>query len=412
MIFYKSKKKNYNKYIKKLPKLKQIKNDIIIIYKTKYFYETIIKKIYEAKKYIYITALYIEQDDAGKKILNSLYKAKSINKKLDIKIIVDLHRANRGKIGEKTKLTNAEWYKKISKKNKNINIEIFGIPVNTREIFGVFHFKGFLFDNLFIYSGASISNSYLQQKKIYRYDRYHLFKNKELVKIIKNFIDKNLLSSNIIQRLDKKSNFQQKKIKKKIKIFRNKLKNSYFKFKNNVNNTKLSITPLIGLGKKNLLNQTIINLMNITKKKITICTPYFNFPKILIYTINKLLKNGKKIEIIVGDKTSSDFYKSPEKPFKIINILPYIYEINLYKIIKKLQYFIDNNQLYIRIWKNNQNSYHIKGIWVDKKWQLITGHNLNPRSWNLDLENAILIHDPEEVLKKQKKRTFPYQISF
>lgn len=405
MIFYKKKTKNHNKYLQKLPKLKQLKKNFIIIYNTKCFRKTILKKIFKAKKHIYINALYIEKDDAGKKIINSLYQAKLINKKLDIKIIVDFHRSQRGKIGEKTKFTNAKWYKEISKKNKKIKIKIFGIPINTREIFGVFHFKGFIFDNSLIYSGASINNTYLQQKKTYRYDRYHLFKNKELIKIIKNFIDKKIISSEVAKRLDKNCNSKKNK-NKEIKIFRNNLKRSQFKFKNNTNNKKLSITPLIGLGKKNLLNKTIINLICSTKKKIIICTPYFNFPKILIHIIKKLLNQGKKIEIIVGDKTSNDFYASPEKPFKIINILPYIYEINLYNILKKLQHFINKEQLNVRIWKNKKNSYHIKGIWIDENWQLITGHNLNPRSWNLDLENAILIHDPKKSLKKEKKRTF------
>lgn len=143
--------------------------------------------------------------------------------------------------------------------------------------------------------------------------------------------------------------------------------------------------------------------MKSTEKKMTICTPYFNLPKVLIQIITKLLKKGKTIEIIIGDKKSNDFYMSPKKPFKIINILPYLYEINLYKLIHKFQSFVDKKKLKIRIWKNKKNSYHLKGIWIDQKWQLITGNNLNPRSWNLDLENGILIHDPKKVLKNKKK---------
>ena len=29
---------------------------------------------------------------------------------------------------------------------------------------------------------------------------------------------------------------------------------------------------------------------------------------------------------------------------------------------------------------------------------MLTGHNLNPRAWRLDLENALLIEDPEQEL--------------
>lgn len=35
------------------------------------------------------------------------------------------------------------------------------------------------------------------------------------------------------------------------------------------------------------------------------------------------------------------------------------------------------------------------------KWMLITGNNLN-RAWRLDLENAILIHDPQLELAPQR----------
>ncbi|MGK4332748.1 phospholipase D-like domain-containing protein, partial [Lonsdalea quercina] len=56
----------------------------------------------------------------------------------------------------------------------------------------------------------------------------------------------------------------------------------------------------------------------------------------------------------------------------------------------------------VRLWKDGDNSFHLKGLWVDNKWQLLTGNNLNPRAWRLDLENAILIHDPQKQLLEQR----------
>lgn len=35
---------------------------------------------------------------------------------------------------------------------------------------------------------------------------------------------------------------------------------------------------------------------------------------------------------------------------------------------------------------------------------LVTGNNLNPRAWKLDLENAILIHDKNQLLLEQKEQ--------
>ena len=35
---------------------------------------------------------------------------------------------------------------------------------------------------------------------------------------------------------------------------------------------------------------------------------------------------------------------------------------------------------------------------------LVTGNNLNPRAWKLDLENAILIHDKNQLLAPQTQQ--------
>jgi len=43
----------------------------------------------------------------------------------------------------------------------------------------------------------------------------------------------------------------------------------------------------------------------------------------------------------------------------------------------------------------------LKGLWVDQHYNLMTGNNFNPRAFRLDLENALLIHDPKLELKQQ-----------
>jgi len=50
------------------------------------------------------------------------------------------------------------------------------------------------------------------------------------------------------------------------------------------------------------------------------------------------------------------------------------------------------------LWQHEQNSYHLKGIFVDEQLTLITGSNLNPRAWSLDLENGLLVQDPQRLL--------------
>lgn len=61
--------------------------------------------------------------------------------------------------------TNADWYceqRQTYQLPDDPNM-FFGVPINTREVFGVLHVKGFVFDDTVLYSGASINNVYLHQ---------------------------------------------------------------------------------------------------------------------------------------------------------------------------------------------------------------------------------------------------------
>ena len=65
-------------------------------------------------------------------------------------------------------------------------------------------------------------------------------------------------------------------------------------FSGDASNEELSVTPLVGLGKSSLLNKTIFHLMPCAEHKLTICTPYFNLPAVLVRNIIQLLRDGKK----------------------------------------------------------------------------------------------------------------------
>ena len=56
------------------------------------FKAQIIELIRQAKKRIYVTALYWQKDEAGQEILNEIYRVKQDHPELDVKILVDWHR--------------------------------------------------------------------------------------------------------------------------------------------------------------------------------------------------------------------------------------------------------------------------------------------------------------------------------
>ena len=73
----------------------------------------------------------------------------------------------------------------------------------------------------------------------------------------------------------------------------------------------------------------------------------------------------------------------------------------LRNFVNKYQKYIDSEQLNIHLWNDEGNSYHLKGVVVDNTYHLITGSNLNPRAWSLDLENGLLVNDQQQVLLEQ-----------
>lgn len=392
---------NHQEQLDTLPKIAQRPENFEILLSPSEYRISLLDKIKKAKKRIYLIVLYLERDEAGQEILEALYTAKKKNSKLDIKIFVDWHRAQRGRIGEKKSQSNLTFYCNMKWKYPNIDIMVYGVPVNRRELFGVLHLKGNIVDNTVLYTGASINNVYLHKLSKYRYDRYHIIHNKQLADSMVNFVNEHLTAANAIQCLDNPSQPSCRTIRPDIKSLRQQLSHNHYQFTPTAEKNELSVSPIIGLGKRNVLNKTIHHLLCSAQEKVTLSTPYFNLPAILVKDIIKLMKRGIHVEIIVGDKTASDFYTPEGESFNIIDGLPYLYEINLRRFIIKLQSYIDEGLLTIQLWQDHDNSYHLKGIWVDDEWMMITGNNLNPRAWRLDLENAILIHDPKHQLTKK-----------
>jgi CDP-diacylglycerol--serine O-phosphatidyltransferase len=369
--------------------------------------QELLAQIGQAKHRIYLCSLYLQHDEAGAEILAALYAAKAARPGLDIRVLVDWHRAQRGLIGAGKQSGNAVWYQQQSRMH-NSSVPIYGVPVQTRELFGVLHLKGFVIDDLTIYSGASLNNVYLHKQEKYRHDRYLLLQNAALANSMVQFIQEHILAAAAVHRLDVAEIPGTRSIKRDIRNFRARLKRAHYLVPaSRIDQTdlphELSVTPLLGVGKNNPLNRIICQLLGAAQSQITICTPYFNFPLAVTREINRALKRGVTIDIIVGDKTANDFYIPPEEPFKIIAALPYLYESNLRRFAKTHQAEIDGQQLRLHLWRDGINTYHLKGLWVDHDYSLMTGNNLNPRAFRLDLENALLIHDPEQVLAQQRQ---------
>ncbi|AUH52318.1 CDP-diacylglycerol--serine O-phosphatidyltransferase [Chromobacterium sp. ATCC 53434] len=387
--------------LSRLPWLPLQPEDFTTLLQTREFRLRLLEAIASATRRVYLCALYLENEEAGREILDALYQAKQRQPQLDVRVMVDWHRAQRGRIGEDQANCNARWYREEAER-RELDIPVYGVPVQTRELFGVLHLKGFIVDDTVFYSGASLNNVYLHKLDKYRFDRYHLVRSPALADAMAGFMAEQFFNDPAVFRLDKPTP-PTRSIRKEIRQFRDKLAHSQYRphGAQTLPDEQLAVSPVVGIGKGNRLNRVILDVIASAQQQLFICTPYFNFPRAVVLEINRALRRGVEIDIVVGDKTANDFYIPPEQPFRVIGALPYLYEMNLRRFAKRQRQYLTRGQLRIRLWKDGDNSFHLKGVWSDARYILLTGNNLNPRAFRLDLENALLLHDPHSQLREQ-----------
>ena len=361
--------------------------------------ETLLALVAKAKQRILLPTLYLEDDDGGCEVLAALYAAKAARPELKIAVFVDWHRAQRGLIGKEKSAGNAVMYREMAQRLGS-GIAIYGVPVQRRELMGVMHIKGFILDDTVLYSGASLNNVYLHRHQRYRVDRYHLIRSRALADCMAAVLSRTFAESPAVHALNAGSIPKTADIRTAIIEFRRDLAKFHYRFSaNQIRQGEIGITPLFGLGiRGNKLNRAIVEMIYQAKNRLVLFTPYFNLPGPVRRAVDDRLRNGCNVTIVLGDKTANDFYISPNEPFKTIGAVPYLYEANLRRFCKSRQKFIVAGQLNIHLWQHDDNTFHLKGLLVDEHYALLTGNNINPRAWRLDVENGLLIHDPQRLL--------------
>ncbi len=380
-------------------------SSIEVLTSTAAYRERLFELIGSATQRIHIAALYLQNDDAGRAVLAALYEAKRREPNLDIRVLVDFHRAQRGLIGKGPQVGNDQFYREMAQQYAPLQIGIYGVPVKSREWAGVLHLKGFVIDDTLVYSGASLNDVYLQWHERYRYDRYHLIQDPVLADSFSSFMLEELIDSDAVVSLLDSPVPNVKLLRRSIKQLKMRLSRARYRLPEDSGTGAVTIYPLLGLGRQsNQLNRTIIEMLKGARHSVFICTPYFNLPSQLSGVLGRLLKRGVRVQIVVGDKTANDFYMPPEQGFSSVGALPYLYEQNLKRFAKRYQGAIDHGLLDLQLWFDQSNSFHLKGIQVDDNQYLLTGNNLNPRAWALDLENGLLLVDRQGQLKAQFER--------
>ena len=369
------------------------------------FRERLLELIGQARTRVLLSALYLQDDDAGREVLAALHDAKAARPELRIEVFVDWHRAQRGLIGKSRSAGNAALYRDLARR-LGPGVPVHGVPIQTREIMGVMHLKGFVLDDLVLFSGASLNDVYLRRHGRYRLDRYHLVRSGALADSLAEFMTGVFLPDPAVHTFDGRPSPSRASQRGEILQFRRRLRQAEYAFApGHPGAGDLGITPLLGLGRSgNELNAAILQLVEGARERLVLFTPYFNLPRALKRAIRERLEAGCHVTIVLGDKTANDFYMPPSEPFRVIAVLPYLYETNLRRYCKAHARAIDSGLLEIRLWRDGDNTYHLKGLWADGCRALLTGNNMNPRAWRLDLENGLLVHDPHRQLADQHEQ--------
>ena len=380
--------------------------DISIASSAADFKQLLLKEISQATARIYISALYIQDDIAGREILSALYKAKEQKPTLDIRLFVDFHRAQRGLIGDKNGGGNRDLYLALEQQH-SVSINIYGVPVKRKELLGVLHLKGIAIDNVMLYTGASINDVYLQQDERYRLDRYYRLPSQGLADNYCDYLHRCFINTGLAPLLNQPDLPNKQQLKRNIIQLTKLLKNSNFKGFPKSPSADIQASMFVGCGRRgNQLNRIIRDLFRSSRNTLVIFTPYFNLPKPLLRDLDAALKRGVKVTLTVGDKKANDFYNADEESFSTVEIVPYVYEQLLVTFLSRRQKYLDSGQLTLRLWQDGSNSFHLKGLVVDNRYHLLTGSNLNPRAWALDLENGILLDDPQALLSEKFAEEF------
>jgi CDP-diacylglycerol---serine O-phosphatidyltransferase len=389
--------------LKSLPSIPVKAEAVRVLSSPEAFRSVLLQRIGQARSRIILVALYLQDDPAGREIMDALYAAHRANPRLEIQVLVDLHRAQRGLIGKVKSLGNAAMYKEYAARF-GPGISILGVPVSRRELFGVLHLKGFIIDDAVLYSGASLNEVYLGRGGRYRLDRYHLFESRSLAESMVAFVRANLQGRPEVVPLNQGDAATRIGPTSSMRGFRQELRSARYVFEGGrPGPDEVAVTPLAGLGVDSQLNETILALLKSARRKVVIYTPYFNLPAEVRRAVSRQLALGRKVMIVVGDKTANDFFNPPSEPFRIIGLLPYLYEANLRRFTKAHRQAMADGRLKVCLWRHGDNTFHLKGLFIDDDITLLTGNNLNPRAWNLDLENGLLIRDPKGLLKAQRQ---------
>ena len=99
-----------------LPSISVSQENFEVLENPEAFRRTLLALIANARQRILLAALYLQDDDGGREVLEALHAAKAVYPELDVGVFVDWHRAQRGLIGKARSEGNAAMYRAMAER--------------------------------------------------------------------------------------------------------------------------------------------------------------------------------------------------------------------------------------------------------------------------------------------------------
>jgi CDP-diacylglycerol--serine O-phosphatidyltransferase len=330
---------------------------------------------------------------------------------LQIAVFVDWHRAQRGLIGKAASAGNAALYAEMARR-LGPGVPIYGVPVQTREWMGVMHLKGFVIDDRVLYSGASLNDVYLHRGDRYRLDRYHLIESRPLADSMAALMTRSAEGEcgGVCGRIA--SAAETRSLRARSVSFRRLAGDSRYP----------TVSGRIGEGRggdhaaarlrcaRQSAQCDDSAVIQRARRHLLLFTPYFNLPGAVRGPSKRKAPAGLPGDDRRRRQDRQRFLHCPGRAFHDDWRAALPLRSQPAPLLQAHQDAVDQDLLELHLWRHDPHSFHLKGLLVDDDYALLTGSNLNPRAWRLDLENGLLIHDPQGCLREPARgrtRTHP-----
>ncbi|KAH9142749.1 hypothetical protein AeRB84_009830 [Aphanomyces euteiches] len=372
-------------------------NDIKVLNSPTDFYNQLLDNIRHATKKISISSLYIGNDALCRKLVETLIEACSANSQLQVSIVLDFSRGQRG--GSTSSVVMLREL--LSRFPNNVSLHLYRVPQLDRwgflpppfdETIGVSHTKIYLCDDTLVMSGANLSGDYFTQRQ----DRYMQLHNADLAGFYHTFIVTDHAYRVEVTEANGVANTSLVNPKGTHAQF----KSALLSLQDYQPTTPRWLTstiaiPTIQFSPLDISHdeETLTHVLHRlpASSHIDIASGYLNFPPFLT---RLLAERTLSLDVLTAAPSANGFFNGNG----IKGALPMAYSL----IESEFYDRFPATQLCLREYNRENWTFHAKGMWIkhhDEMLTIVGSSNFGQRSYGRDLESQVFLYTTDANLQ-------------